>query len=71
MSIDDPYYVDMFDTIDGKNVAYNTQNPSVVYEVVDMLDANGEETDDPDKAVGGIVKFAEDCFKVFFYETVH
>lgn len=44
---------------------FNSAKPEVLYEVTNLLDADGEETDDPELAVGGVVKFAEECYSTF------
>jgi len=61
------FHADMFDTIDGKNVLWNSRNPYRKYEVVSLLDHAGDETDDPDEAAGGVVKFADECFVTFTF----
>lgn len=59
------FYADTFDVIDGRPVMFNSAKPDVLYEVTNLLDADGEETDDPELAVGGVVKFAEECYSTF------
>lgn len=62
--------IDTFDTIDGKHVVYSCQNPDEKYSVVSLLDGKGDETDDPEKAAGGIIQLGEKCFTTFFWRTV-
>lgn len=61
------FYADMFDTIDGKHVLWNSKNSDHKYEVVSLLDHSGDETDDPDDAAGGVVKLADECFTTFTF----
>lgn len=58
------YFINEVDIIDGKAVGYDTANPSVTYPV-QLLDKNGNETDDLDASVGGVVSFAEDYHQIF------
>lgn len=62
------FYVDMFDTIDGKHVLFNSASPDKKYEVVTLLDHCGDETDDPEEATGGVVKLADECFTTFLWK---
>lgn len=61
------FYADTFDTIDGKNVLYNSRYPDRHYEVVSLLDRRGDEVTDPEEAAGGVVKLAEECFTTFMW----
>lgn len=61
------------DTRDGKLVAYDTDAPNVVYPVT-AYDADCNETDDEELAVGGVISFADDNHKIFIvkgYEYLH
>ena len=62
--------LDMFDTIDGQHVVYSCEEPEQKFPVVSLLDANGEETSDPEKALGGVVQLGEKDFGVFWWSTV-
>lgn len=53
------------DKIDGKVVAYHSDLPKITYEVTNLFDAYGDETDDIDIAIGGVIKIAEDCWVCF------
>jgi hypothetical protein len=50
------FYADTFDTIDGKHFLYSSKAPERKCEVVELLDYDGEPTDDPEEAAGGVVK---------------
>lgn len=63
------FFADEFDTIDGKHYVYNKLTPDNRREVVSLLDFCGEETNDPEEAAGGVVKIAEECFVVFFWNA--
>lgn len=63
--------IDTFDTIDGQHVVFDCANPETKYPVVALLDARGEEVDDPEKALGGVIQLGEECFTTFFWGTVH
>lgn len=59
--------INMFDTIDGKHVVYDDCQPEIKYPVSVLLDGKGAETDDPEKAFGGIVEFGPECFVPFWW----
>lgn len=62
--------LDTYDTDDsGKTLGWlsHSANPSVRYEVVELMDAEGGETKDIDLAIAGIVKIADEHFKVFTF----
>lgn len=58
---------DTFDRIDGKMWLYNSENPKQRYEVVSLLDSFGDDTDDEEIAAGGVVKIAEEHFRIFHF----
>lgn len=59
-------FIDMIEVIDGKCVGWDAKTPDVTYPV-QLLDAEGEHTDDEEEAIGGIVSFADDRHMVFWY----
>ena len=59
------FRLDTFDTIDGKHFLWAAADPEKRYEVVALLDAAGDDTDDPEDAAGGVVKLGEESFTVF------
>lgn len=61
---------DTFDTIEGKHWLFNSAQPKVRYEVVSMLTRNGEQTDDPERAAGGVMQVGPECFMVFEFPTI-
>ena len=61
------FYADTFDTIEDKHYVYSAKTPDNRREVVSLLDSSGEETDDPEAAVGGVVKIAEECYTTFMW----
>lgn len=63
----DDFYADTFEEIDGKLWLFNSKAPARKCEVTNLLDADGDETDDPEIAVGGVVKIADGCYKVFTF----
>lgn len=60
------FYADTYDVIDGKRVVYNSAAPDRKCEVTNLLDADGDETEDEDAAVLGVVKIADGCFTIFY-----
>lgn len=64
--------VDMFDQDEEGFYVYEAAKPETKYRVDPLLDAFGNETKDPEKAMGGVVCFNPNCFGVFtFPPTVH
>lgn len=59
------FYADTFDTIDGQHVLYSSRDPERKFKVVALLDRNGDDTDDPEEAAGGVVQLADECFTTF------
>lgn len=65
------FYADMFDTIDGRHWVWSKRTPDKRFEVVSLLDRSGEEVTDPEEAVGGVVKLAEECFTIFTFDAAN
>lgn len=64
--------VDMFEQDEEGFYVFETANPEKKYRVHPLLDVFGNETKDPERAVGGIICFNESCFGIFtFPPTVH
>lgn len=57
--------LDTFDGDPGEYVLYNSKNPDKRYEVVSLLDGDGEEAEDVECAAGGVVKINENSFMAF------
>lgn len=57
--------IDTFDTIDGVHILYDSKNPDDRHFVVSLIGFDGRETNDPEKAAGGVVQESETCFRVF------
>lgn len=62
--------IDMVEERDGKFIGFSASNPSVTYPVI-LLDVNGDETNDIETAIGGVVSFAEDRHQIFNYAAQH
>lgn len=58
---------DTFGAVDGRHYVWAAIDPATKFEVVSLLDFGGDETDDPDLAAGGVVKFDESSFSVFTF----
>lgn len=54
-----------FDKADNGKMYISVEDET--YEVVSILDADGVEVDDEEKAAGGIVKFADGRFGIFHF----
>lgn len=63
------FRLDTFDTIDGKHYLWNANSPDKKYEVVNLLNHSGDDTDDPDDAAGGVVKLGEESYTVFTFNA--
>lgn len=63
------FRADTFEDIDGKNWVYLSTQPDRKFEVVDLLDRNGESVDDFEDAVGGVVKLGEESFTTFMFNA--
>lgn len=61
------FRLDTFDTIDGTHYLYAADKPDQRYEVVSLLDRDGEDVDDPEDAAGGVVKLGESSFTTFMF----
>lgn len=59
--------LDTFEEIDGTRYLYDAAKPGEKYEVVVLLDGKGDDTEDEDDAAGGVVKIAEECYKIFAF----
>lgn len=57
--------IDTFDTVDGAHVVYDSQNPDNRHFVVSLIGFDGRDTDDPEKAAGGVIQISETSFTVF------
>lgn len=55
------------DEIDGVIVAYDTNDPGKKTYPVVLYNINGDETDDLEEGVGGVISLAEDKHVVFHY----
>lgn len=62
------FRMDTFDTIDGKHMLWLSSDPDRKFEVVALLDARGDDVDDPEEAAGGIVKLGEESFTTFMFQ---
>jgi len=61
------FTLNAFDTIGGKRYLFNTDTPDVRFAVSSLLDSSGDETEDEDLAVGGVVEIGEEQFMVFYF----
>lgn len=59
--------LDMYEIILGVRVAWDSKNPDDKYPVVTLLDGEGEDTEDEEKAVGGVIKLEEESFTIFAF----
>lgn len=58
---------DTFGAVDGRNYLWAANCPNAKFEVVSLLDFDGNVTNDPEEAAGGVVKFNEFMFSVFSF----
>jgi len=63
----DDFRPNMYGEENGTRFVYNSEAPERRHEVVSLMGFHGEETDEIELAVGGVVKLAEDSFVIFTF----
>jgi len=62
-----------FDSIDEDeegHYLFSSLRPDEKFRVTNLIDRNGDDTEDLEEALGGVVKIHETCFMVFTFPTV-